>query len=98
MVSVSDEVASYILDIVARTRRDSSLVTGVSTRGALALYKAAQVTAALAGRDYVIPEDVKQEAIPVLAHRITSGTAARSASESYLTKLLEELPVPLENA
>ncbi len=97
-VTVSDEIAGYILDIVARTRRDSSLVTGVSTRGAIALYKAAQVTAALAGRDYVIPEDVKQEAIPVLAHRITSGTAARSASESYLTKLLEELPVPLENA
>ncbi|MBR2131128.1 MAG: MoxR family ATPase [Oscillospiraceae bacterium] len=96
-VTVSDEISEYILDIVTRTRKDNALVTGVSTRGAIALYKAAQVTAALAGRDFVIPEDVKREAIPVLAHRISSGTAARSASESYLAKLLEELPVPLEN-
>lgn len=96
-VKVSEEIAEYILDIVTRTRKDNALVTGVSTRGAIALYKAAQVTAALAGRDFVIPEDVKREAIPVLAHRISSGTAARSASESYLAKLLEELPVPLEN-
>ena len=95
-ISVNNEVAEYILDIVTQTRKDTSLVTGVSTRGALALYKAAQVTAALAGRDYVIPEDVKQEVIPVLAHRISSGTSSRSACEAYLDKLIQELPVPLE--
>lgn len=95
-ISVNNEVAEYILDIVAQTRKDTSLVTGVSTRGALALYKAAQVTAALAGRDYVIPEDVKQEVIPVLAHRISSGTSSRSACEAYFDKLIQELPVPLE--
>jgi len=95
-VAVSKDVAGYILDIVSRTRRDSSLVSGVSTRGAIALYKASQVTAALAGRDYVIPEDVKREALPVLAHRLTAGTAARAASEEYLLRMLEELPVPLE--
>lgn len=95
-VAVSGDVAGYILDIVSRTRRDSSLVSGVSTRGAIALYKASQVTAALAGRDYVIPEDVKREALPVLAHRLTAGTAARAASEEYLLRILEELPVPLE--
>ncbi|MBR2132198.1 MAG: MoxR family ATPase [Oscillospiraceae bacterium] len=95
-ISVSNEVAEYILDIITQTRKDNALVTGVSTRGAIALYKAAQVTAALSGRDYVIPEDVKQEAIPVLAHRISSGTSARSACEAYLSKLLQELPVPLE--
>lgn len=95
-ISVSNEVAEYILDIVTQTRKDTSLVTGVSTRGALALYKAAQVTAALAGRDYVIPEDVKQEVIPVLAHRISSGISSRSACEAYFDKLIQELPVPLE--
>lgn len=95
-IAVSGDVAGYILDIVSRTRRDSSLVSGVSTRGAIALYKASQVTAALAGRDYVIPEDVKREALPVLAHRLTAGTAARAASEEYLLRILEELPVPLE--
>ena len=95
-VAVSGDVAGYILDIVSRTRRDSSLVSGVSTRGAIALYQASQVPAALAGRDYVIPEDVKREALPVLAHRLTAGTAARAASEEYLLRILEELPVPLE--
>ena len=50
-ISVSEDVANYILDIVARTRQDSAMVTGVSTRGAIALYRAAQVTAALSGRD-----------------------------------------------
>ncbi len=95
-VKVSNDVAGYIMDIVERTRQDSALVSGVSTRGAIALYKAAQVTAALAGRDYVIPEDVKKEAIPVLAHRLTSGTAARSVSEEYLNRVLSEVPAPVE--
>ena len=95
-IAVSEDVAGYILDIVTRTRQDSALVSGVSTRGAIALYRASQVTAALAGRDYVIPEDVKQEAVPVLAHRLTSGSAARASSEEYLARLLGELPVPVE--
>ena len=95
-ISVSDDVAGYILDIVTRTRRDSVLVSGVSTRGAIALYKASQVTAALAGRDYVIPEDVKKEAIPVLAHRLSGGSSSRTAAEEYLTRLLGELTTPVE--
>ena len=95
-IAVSDDVAGYILDIITRTRQDSALVTGVSTRGAIALYRAAQVTAALEGRDYVIPEDVKREAIPVLAHRLTSGTAQRATAEDFLSHLLSELPVPVE--
>jgi len=95
-IAVSEDVAGYILDIVTRTRQDSALVSGVSTRGAIALYRASQVTAAPAGRDYVIPEDVKREAVPVLAHRLTSGTAARASSEEYLAQLLHELPVPVE--
>ena len=95
-VKVSDDVAGYILDIVERTRQDSALVTGVSTRGAIALYKASQVTAALAGRDYVIPEDVKKEAVAVLAHRLTAGTAARTVSEEYLSRVLKEVPAPVE--
>ena len=93
-VRVSDDVADYMLDIVTRTRRDSALVTGVSTRGAMALYRASQVTAALEGRDFVLPEDVKREAVPVLAHRITAG--AGSDTEQYLERILKELPVPLE--
>ena len=95
-VHVSEDVAGFILDIVQATRKQGVLVGGVSTRGAIALYKAAQVTAAMEGRDYVIPEDVKREAIPVLAHRLTSGTAQRATAEDFLSHLLSELPVPVE--
>ncbi|MBR4036447.1 MAG: AAA family ATPase, partial [Oscillospiraceae bacterium] len=58
-VTVSEPVLGYIMDIIEGTRTEDNFVTGVSTRGAIALYKASQVTAAFAGRDYVIPEDVK---------------------------------------
>jgi MoxR-like ATPase len=95
-VRVSEEVAGYIMDLVSETRTASELVTGVSTRGAIALYKAAQVTAALAGRDYVIPEDVVQEAIPVLAHRISAASGSRRDAESYLRRKLQNVTVPLE--
>ena len=70
-VMVSEAVLGYIMDIVEGTRTEDNFITGVSTRGAIALYKASQVTAAFAGRDYVIPEDVKLVAPHVLAHRIS---------------------------
>ena len=57
-VRVQKDVLGYMMDIVEKTRTESRFVTGVSTRGAIALYKASQAKAALAGRDYVIPEDV----------------------------------------
>ena len=95
-VAVSDDVAGYIMDIVMATRHARELVSGVSTRGAIALYKAAQVTAAMEGRDYVIPEDIKREAVPVLAHRIASASGSRLDAESYLHQLIAEIPVPLE--
>lgn len=57
---MSDDVAGYIMDIVEHTRDDSRVLMGVSTRGALALYRAVQITAAMDGRTYVIPEDVKR--------------------------------------
>mgnify|MGYP002516617815 CR=1 FL=1 len=83
-VSVSADVAGYIMDIITATRETGELVTGVSTRGAIALYKAAQVTAAMAGRDYVIPEDVVREAVPVLAHRVTAASGSREDAEKLL--------------
>ena len=96
-VKVGDAVLRYIMDIVEATRRESRFVAGVSTRGAMALYKAAQVTAAISGRDYVIPEDVKTVAIPVLGHRISMGGAASSREAGrFLSKILEQITVPLE--
>ena len=87
---VSDDVLSYIMDIVEATRSDSKFRSGVSSRGAIALYKAAQVTALLNGRDYVIPEDVKFVAPHVLSHRVMAENA------KAVQNLLDQLPVPME--
>ena len=95
-VTVSQDVANFILDIVEATRYTGELVGGVSTRGAIALYKAAQVTAAMEGRDYVIPEDVVREAVPVLAHRISAASGSRADAENYLKRKIGEAVVPLE--
>lgn len=95
-VKVSPDVAGFIMDIVESTRDARELVSGVSTRGAIALYKASQVTAAMEGRDYVIPEDVVREAIPVLAHRITAASGSRKDVESYLRRKMDSCVVPLE--
>lgn len=97
-VKVSDEVRGYMMDIVEKTRHDNHFVTGVSTRGAIALYRACQVTAALNGRDYVIPEDVRKLALPVLAHRVSTGSSARSGdSREYMQRLVDSIEVPLES-
>ena len=96
-VHVSQDVVGYIMDIVEATRKGGVLVGGVSTRGAIALYKAAQVTAAMEGRGYVIPEDVVREALPVLTHRLTTASGSRADGENYLRKIVAELAVPLED-
>ena len=95
-VSVSADVAGYLMDIITATRETGELVTGVSTRGAIALYKAAQVTAAMAGRSFVIPEDIVKEAVPVLAHRVTASSGSRQDAEEYLKRKIKEVAVPLE--
>ena len=95
-VKFSDDVAGYLMDIVQRTRTESRFTAGVSTRGAIALYKASQVTAALNGRDYVLPEDVRFVAPHVLAHRVASASTPSNDPEAYIRKILDEIPVPLE--
>ena len=96
-VHVSQDVMAYIMDIIQSTRKAGVLVGGVSTRGAIALYKAAQVTAAMEGRDYVIPEDVVREAVCVLAHRLTTASGSRSDGENFLKEVIAGLAVPLED-
>lgn len=97
-ISVDPSVAGYMMDIIEGTRRESAFVTGVSTRGAIALYKACQVTAAFAGRDFVLPEDVKKVAPHVLAHRIVSGSSLSSEdSVKYIEKIISSVAVPLES-
>lgn len=94
---VAPEVRDYILDIIRRTREESRFVTGVSTRGGIALYKASQVNAALDGRDFVTPEDVRYVAPAVLSHRLSGGASASSSdAEQWLIRTLNGVPVPTE--
>ncbi|MBE5971939.1 MAG: MoxR family ATPase [Lachnoclostridium sp.] len=98
MVRVHKDVLSYMMDIIEKTRTESRFVTGVSTRGAIALYKASQAKAALEGRDYVIPEDVLAVAPYVLSHRIISkGAESFADAKLYLNRMIETIPVPMEN-
>ena len=95
-VTVSPAVAGYLMDIITATRSESRYITGVSTRGTIALYKAAQVNAAFSGRDYVIPEDIKDLAPWVLCHRISTNGGRTADTEKFLSDLLERIPVPTE--
>ena len=90
-------IKEYIVNIVEKTRNHSDVYLGSSPRGALTLYRASQARAAMHGRDYVIPDDVKALAVPVLSHRIIVGPAARIkgiTSDTILEELLKALPVP----
>ena len=95
-VRVSDDVTEYIMSLVDYTRNSKSLLYGVSTRGSLALYRASQITAAMEGRDYVIPEDVRQEAEAVLSHRIQMTSNTHLENGAFIKNMLAEVPVPLE--
>lgn len=95
-VRVSDDVAGYMMDIIGRARTNELLVNGVSTRGSLALYRASQICAAVNGRDYVIPEDVKREAAAVLPHRVTLVSNIHLDNDRFIANILEEVEVPLE--
>ena len=95
-VKVSDDVRGYIMDIVEATRRKGVFTLGVSTRGAMALYKASQAIAAISGRDYCIPEDVKYAAPYVLCHRIHSGKNSGTDIDTFTRQVLEKTEVPLE--
>jgi len=97
-VAFDDSVSSYLLEIVDRTRKSDELRVGVSTRGALSLYRAAQALALVEGRTFVVPDDVKRLAPLVLSHRvILKGflrTNQRDAAEAIIRRLIEQTPVP----
>jgi len=97
-VSMDESINSYLLNIVEATRRCDELRVGVSTRGALCLYRASQALALTENREFVIPDDVKRLAVPVLSHRVIAkgylqGTH-RQAMETLISRLVEEVPVP----
>jgi MoxR-like ATPase len=98
-VAVETSIYDYLLDIVDITRRCEELHVGVSTRGALSLYRAAQASALIDGRDFVVPDDVKQLTRSVLSHRVlTKGYIqgdSRGVTESIIQRLVDEVPVPM---
>ncbi len=97
-VRMDASLLEYLLDIVEATRRDGRIRLGASPRAAIAFERAARARARVRGRDYVVPEDVKELAIPVLAHRIVvsgaGGEGGRSHAARVLGELLERLVVP----
>jgi MoxR-like ATPase len=96
-VYIDDLIKRYIVAIVDATRNHPDIYLGASPRGSLALYRTAQANAALAGRDYVIPDDVKAMAKDTLAHRIIVNPSARIRSisaEDLVREVLAAVPVP----
>ncbi len=96
-VHVSVPIKRYMVDIVNRTRQSPDVYLGASPRGSLALFRTGQALAALSGRDFVLPDDIKKLAISVLAHRVIVGPAARLrelSAEKIVQEILENLPVP----
>ena len=96
-IYIDDLVKEYIVDIVRQTREHADVYLGSSSRGALAIYRLGQARAAVAGRDYVLPDDVKALAKAALGHRIIVGPAARIKdveSEQIVQEIVDRLPVP----
>ncbi len=97
-VRVDDAIADYLLDIVHATREGDDLHVGVSTRGALTLYRASQSLALVSGREYVVPDDIKTLAVPVLAHRVVGKSFLQAgefgAAEAIIRDLVDRLRVP----
>ena len=98
-VSISDAVYSYAADLVEATRTHESVVLGVSQRGGIALLRAAKTVAAIYERTYVLPDDIKEIACDVLAHRMILKNALRvrrNAAVELMKEILEQVPVPTE--
>jgi MoxR-like ATPase len=96
-VHVAESVGRYIVELVAATRASPRAQVGASPRGTLALLKVARARAALAGRDFVTPEDVKAVAVPTLAHRLILRPelwVRRVRTEDVVAELLEQVPTP----
>jgi len=96
-VYVKKEVMKYMVELVQSTRRDARVAVGSSPRGSLGLFKLSRALAVLSGRDYVVPDDVKRSAIPVLSHRVILKPEARIRGvkvEEIISELLMTVEVP----
>ncbi len=100
-VTIEPILTDYILNVVTATRESSHLALGVSPRGGLILQQAARARALVYGRDYCIPDDIKQLAMPVLCHRVIPesrhGTHKRTVSDTFaiITEIIERMEIPV---
>ncbi len=100
-VRIDDALVDYLMEIVTATRENAAFELGVSPRGALALYRAAQALAFTEGRDYCIADDIKRLVVPVCAHRVVTGAQHTThlrrgnGAEKLLIEMLNTIPVPL---
>jgi MoxR-like ATPase len=97
LIRVTDPLVEYVVQVVRRTRTDDNILVGAGPRATQSLLRAARAWAAIAGRDFVSPDDVRSVALPVLEHRLL----LRSESElegvrpgEVLDRILHEVPVP----
>ncbi len=99
-ITVSDRIKDYIIAIANATRESERLRLGVSPRGTLALMRAAQAYAAINGRDFVLPDDVKKMAVPVLSHRVISRAQntlrLTDSNEVIIRFIVDTVPAPIE--
>jgi MoxR-like ATPase len=96
-IELSKDVENYIVSLVNATRNHTEIYLGASPRGSLGLFRTSQARAAILGRSYVLPDDVKAMAVPVLAHRVILGSAARIrevSARSIVDEIVHSVPVP----
>jgi MoxR-like ATPase len=97
-VRLNDDVRHYLVKVTRATREDEDVRLGASPRATLALHRASQAWAAIHGRDFVLPDDVKQLAVPVLAHRLIASLESRLRGRDAITiieSILDTIPVPV---
>lgn len=98
-IYIHTDLLRYITTLVEATRSYPSVVLGASPRGALALMRAAKATAAIEGRTYVLPDDIKRIAVPTLAHRLMLTSSAKlklNAANEIIADIVEKTAVPTE--
>ena len=94
---ISDELLSYVVRLIGATRQDENLLQGASPRATLAVIAMAKAVARLSGRDYVVPQDIRQVLLPTVSHRLPLTHAAKSqnmTADTVLQQILDKIPAP----
>ena len=94
-VIIFDNIKYYIVDLIQETRKNSKVLVGISPRGGISLLKAAKSLAYIRGRDYVIPDDIQEMAVPVLAHRLILKSSIGTTNEEIIKETIKNVEVPL---